>query len=464
VSLRPPSPGWILVLLAVALWAPAPGARAAGAPDDLPDWRFEGGQVKAWLGYASHEAGDVNGDGFDDVIGGAYRYDGDQNAVGQALVFHGSATGLSITPDWANEDERAGAWYGHSVATAGDINGDGYGDVIVGAPSPSPSSETKLGRVYVYFGSAEGLSTTADWTHDGAQPQAWLGRTVRTAGDVNGDGYDDVIFGEHAWDDGGSKEEGRVFVFHGSPEGLGPTADWTVEGGRAGAMFSRWVATAGDVNADGYDDVIVGAHFWGNDQANEGRAFVYHGSAGGLSTTPNWVAEGDQVGAWFGRHVHTAGDVNADGYDDVIVGAPRYDNDQLDEGRAYVFHGSPDGLSPTPNWVGEASVERAWYGRAVGAAGDIDGDGYDDVIVGAPQYHNGGIIEGGRAFVYLGSSEGVNLTAEWSAGIKQAYAWFGRSAHTAGDVNGDGLADLIIGAPQYDAGEDDEGGVFAFYG
>ena len=105
------------------------------------------------------------------------------------------------------------------------------------------------------------------------------------------------------------------------------------------------MATAGDVNGDGYADVIVGAFGYDNGQADEGRAFVYHGSAGGLSGSAAWTAESDQAGAWFGSSVATAGDVNGDGYADVIVGAPYYDNGQTDEGRAFVYHGSAGGLS-----------------------------------------------------------------------------------------------------------------------
>ena len=119
------------------------------------------------------------------------------------------------------------------------------------------------------------------------------------------------------------------------------------------------MATAGDVNGDGYADVIVGAPNYDNGQTDEGRAFVYHGSASGLSTTANWTAESDQASAYFGYSVATAGDVNGDGYADVIVGAPNYDNGQTDEGRAFVYHGSASGLSTTANWTAESDQASA---------------------------------------------------------------------------------------------------------
>jgi hypothetical protein len=163
------------------------------------------------------------------------------------------------------------------------------------------------------------------------------------------------------------------------------------------------------VNGDGYADVIVGAPNYDNGQADGGRVSVYHGSAGGLSTTPVWTAESDQASAYFGNSVATAGDVNGDGYADVIVGAPNYDNGQTDEGRAFVYHGSAGGLSATPNWTAESNQADAYFGSSVGTAGDVNGDGYADVIVGAPNYDNGQADEG-RAFVYYGNGgRGVAL-------------------------------------------------------
>ena len=127
-------------------------------------------------------------------------------------------------------------------------------------------------------------------------------------------------------------------------DGLGLMPAWTAESDQAGARFGLVVASAGDVNGDGYADVIVGAPGYDNGQTDEGRAFVYYGSAGGLSGSPGWTAESDQQGASFGISAATAGDVNGDGYADVIVGARDYDNGQENEGRAYVYYGSAGGL------------------------------------------------------------------------------------------------------------------------
>ena len=130
---------------------------------------------------------------------------------------------------------------------------------------------------------------------------------------------------------------------------------WTAEPDQIGALFGFSVATAGDVNGDGFSDVIVGALAYDNGQNEEGRAFVYLGSAAGLSTTAAWTAEGDQASAQFGHSVATAGDVNGDGFSDVIVGAYVYDNGRANEGRAFVYHGSAAGLSTTAAWTAEAT-------------------------------------------------------------------------------------------------------------
>jgi hypothetical protein len=200
---------------------------------------------------------------------------------------------------------------------------------------------------------------------------------------VNGDGYADVIVGAHGYD-AGSGVEGRAYVYHGSAAGLSSTADWTVEGNQYNCQLGKSVATAGDVNGDGYADVIVGAFIYSNGETNEGRAYAYHGSASGLSTAPAWTAESDQANAQFGYSVGSAGDVNGDGYADVVVGARWYDNGHDEEGRAYLYYGNDgpgfsvlprqkqvDGLTPLPplgmtagyDWVQLCLMRRMPLGR-----------------------------------------------------------------------------------------------------
>lgn len=427
-----------------------------------PGWTAESNQANAELGFSVSTAGDVNGDSFSDVLVGAARYDNGQNDEGRVFVYYGSASGLATAPAWTAESNQANALFGCSVAPAGDVNGDGFGDVIVGALGYD-NGQVDEGRVFVWYGSASGLGpsgtpSNADWTAEGDWAGAKFGTSVSVAGDVNNDGFSDVIVGA-PYLDNGQTDEGRAYVFRGSPSGLIVTPLWTAEANQNSTKFGAAVATAGDVNGDGYSDVIVGAN--PNGVGTAGWAYVFHGSAGG-PIGPFWVGAYNQLND-YGGPVATAGDVNGDGYSDVIIGAPDYTAGHNQEGRVFVFHGSAAGLGTTPAWTTESNQNGALYGYSVGPAGDINGDGFGDVVIGAPGYTNGQSQEG-RAFVYLGSATGLAATAAWAGESNQDLASYGASVATAGDVNGDGYSDVIIGAPLYSAGQPGEGRAQVYYG
>ncbi|MBI2932040.1 MAG: FG-GAP repeat protein, partial [Planctomycetes bacterium] len=426
-----------------------------------PAWTAESDQAWAYLGNSVATAGDVNGDGYDDVIVGAYMYNNPLADEGRALVFHGSPTGLSGTPNWIAEGEQDSAFFGISVAAAGDVDADGYADVIVGAYLYN-NPELDEGRVFVYHGSAAGLSSSANWTAEINQATADFGACVSTAGDVNGDGYSDVVIGADFYQND-QTDEGAAFVYHGSATGLSSAWDWMVEGNQANCGFGASVSTAGDVDGDGYDDVIVGAYLFNNGQSGEGRLFVYHGSAGGLSSSANWTAESNMVDARLGNSVSTAGDVDGDGFADIIAGAFWYTNPELREGAAFVYHGSAGGLPVAPSWSVEGNQASAYLGISVAAAGDVNGDLYGDVIVGAYWYDNPESNEG-IVRVYEGSAAGLPGAPSWTADSNQASAYFGRSVSGAGDVNGDGFGDVIVGAYGYDNPDSSEGRAFVYHG
>ncbi len=432
------------------------------SPSPAADWSTMGGQEGAQMGRAATGAGDVNGDGYDDLLVGVERYDNGQVDEGRVYLFYGSATGLASQPAWSTESNVAGAVFGYSASTAGDVNGDGYADVIIGAPGHT-NGEANEGRAYLYLGSLAGLAATPAWMWESNQSGANIGQAASTAGDINGDGYADVIIGAPHYSSG-QAGEGKAFVFYGSPAGLGSTPNWTAESDQAGAAFGCDAGTAGDVNGDGYADVIVGALYYDNGQTDEGRAFVYLGSASGLASTASWTAESDQDGAKFGVSASTAGDVNGDGYADVVVGAYLYDSGQTDAGRAFVYLGSATGLNSTYSWMAEGDQPSAAFGMSSTTAGDVNGDGYADLFVTAPWY-NGGQYQEGRAYVYYGSASGLQSTPAWTAEGNQyrallGYSWFGH----ADDVNGDGYADIVVGALWYDGGQTDEGAAFVYHG
>ena len=422
-----------------------------------PSWTVEGNQTEANLGYSVGTAGDVNGDGYSDVVVGAPGYDNGQTDEGRAYVFLGGASGLSATPTWTAEPNVAYSAFGCSVGTAGDVNGDGFSDVIVAARDYS-NGESKEGAAFVYLGSLGGLALTPAWTAESDQVDAHLGMSVGTAGDVNGDGYSDIIVGAYFYDNGNT-DEGRAFVYHGGPSGLSGSASWTAEGDQDSAYFGSSVATAGDVNGDGYSEILVAAASYDNGQADEGRVHLYMGGASGLSTIPSWSAEGDQAGANFGSAVGTAADVNGDGYADVIVGAINFNN----RGRALVYLGGSLGLAAAPVWTVDGEQDVSRYGGFASTAGDVNADGYADILVGAyffsnPDYHEG------KAYLYLGSSTGPSSMASWTLEGNQNQAALGSSVGSAGDVNGDGYSDVIVGAFLFDNGQTNEGRAYVFHG
>ncbi|MFO0826756.1 MAG: FG-GAP-like repeat-containing protein [Phycisphaerales bacterium] len=426
-----------------------------------PSWSAQGNQLQANFGYSVAGAGDVNGDGFDDVIIGAPYFDGGLADEGRAFVYYGSPAGLAAAPDWTADGGQAFGNLGLAVASAGDVNGDGFDDLIIGAPY-FDAGQVNEGRALVYYGSPSGPSAAPNWSAESNQDAAYFGAAVASAGDVNGDGFADVVVGAPRYDNG-SADEGRAYVFLGTSVGLSASPAWTAEPNILGAHFGAAVASAGDVNGDGFDDVIIGAPELAATQSDEGRALVYLGSASGLSPTANWTAESNQVGARFGTSVSSAGDVNGDGFDDIIVGAYLFDGGQTDEGRIVVYYGSATGPSHAPSWMAETDQAGANIGVSVASAGDVNGDGFGDIVAGAFGY-DVSLPNEGRAYVFEGSATGLGTEPAWTARGNQAGAFFGTSVAGAGDVNGDGASDVIVGAPYFDGGAPDAGSAFLFLG
>ena len=363
------------------------------------------------------------------------------------------AVGMSRDPGWDTTGEHSGDDYGRSVAWAGDVNGDGYADLIVGAPLLGDD----VGKVYVYHGSATGLVGVVGspaWSATGETELDEFGHAVAGAGDVNGDGFDDILVAAVHHSSG----RGKVYAYHGGKSGLATTPAWSVAGTREGDALGTAIAGASDVNGDGYADVIIGA---AGMNEHSGHAFIFHGGPGGLSGTTEsaaWNAGGAAAGHRFGASVSGAHDVNADGFCDVLVGAPGPTNAPLD-GTAYVYHGGEGGVATTPAWSVTATPTLSGFGASVAGAGDVDGDGYADVAIGAP-YHS---AARGRVYVYHGGETGVTgglAHAAWVVQTDEPDDRLGASVSGARDANGDGYADLLVGVP----GARDGGGAVYLFG
>ena len=363
---------------------------------------------------------------------------------------------------WSADGNQPNAHLGASVCAAGDVNGDGFSDLVVGAPGYS-NGQTGEGAVFVYLGSAAGLPATPSWSAESNQAGAGFGRSVSTAGDVNHDGFDDLLIGADLYD-AGAADEGAVFLFFGSNAGLGPNgtpanADWTFTTGLAGAALGTCVAFAGDVNNDGFDDIVCGAPLWADGQIGEGAVFIFHGSASGPGSSPDRLLQGNQSGGRFGQSL-SGGNINGDFYSDLVIGAPLWDDTFTDEGAAFVFLGSAAGIAAAPVDVRIDFGRTAGHlGQSVAVVGDMTGNGYGDVVIGAP----GPATFGGEATIYLGSSTGVLIPLGGLAGNNPGDA-YGAAVASAGDVNGDGLADAVWGGPGVDGAGADAGVIRLYLG
>jgi hypothetical protein len=348
------------------------------------------------------------------------------------LALHvGSASGLDLDPVWTDERERSDEL--GRPTRAGDVDGDGYGDVLFGDYDHAPGGPgVGSGRAAAYYGSSSGLGATADWSAFGESGVGAFAADFAAAGDVDGDGFDDVIVSDPVLGEGQS-HRGRVYLYRGSAEGLGDTAAWTAEG-EIQAWFGASIAGAGDVNGDGFDDVVVGAPFQTDTEAG-GRAYLFLGSASGLGALPAWTGHGDESVSphnLYGGHLAGIGDVNGDGFDDLLVGAPGTAASDGPVGRVHLYLGSAAGPSETAWDAGRAGDG---YGWAFVGAGDLDGDGYADVAFN----DYGGTVE-----VFLGSPAGLPTESAWMRGPHASYQALGSTVGPAGDVDGDGFDDLVV--------------------
>lgn len=414
----------------------------ANTKTDISDEGFLGEGAGDWFGYSLSSAGDVNSDGYSDVIVGARQNDAAGTDAGRAYIYFGGNP-MDYIPDVILNGVSAGDNFGFSVSSAGDVNADNYSDVIVGAPL-NDAGGFDAGRAYIYYGGAA-MNNVPDVILTGQASGDYFGWRVSSAGNFNGDNigdiWADVIVGA-PYNDAGGSDAGRAYVYFGNYT-MDNNADIILTGEAAGDIYGVSVASAGNVNGDYFGDIIVGASRNDANGLDAGRAYIYYGAAL-INTTPAVILNGIQLtaGDYFGYSVASAGDVNGDSYGDIIIGA--YSNNQsgTDAGRAFLYYGAYTmDNSVDMNYYGENVND--FFGICVATAGDVNSDGYSDIIIGAV-YNDAGGTDAGRAYIYFGGTDINNLADITLTGKTQDY--FGWFVSNAGDVNGDGQSDPLVGA------------------
>jgi hypothetical protein len=413
------------------------------------------------LGRSVSNAGDVNGDGIDDLIIGAPGADPNGSASGETYVVFGSDGGFAPSLDLSSLEKGDGSTgfvlngidqlddSGFSVSSAGDINGDGFSDILIGAPYADPNGLAS-GETYVVFGTEEGFGNSLELssleTGDGStgfvikgiDELDRSGYSVSSAGDINGDLIDDILIGAYGADPNGDYS-GETYVVFGTEEGFGNSLELSsLETGDSSTGFvingigqldfsGRSVSSAGDVNGDGFDDILIGApgsEFFSDD--GSGKTYVVFGTDEGFGNSlelssletgdgsTGFVINGIDADDLAGGSVSSAGDINGDGFGDILIGAPYADPNGMDRaGETYVVFGSDQDFGPSLDlsdlngsngFVIKGIDERDYSGRSVSSAGDINGDGFGDILIGAPYADPNG-YDNGETYVVFGSDQ-----------------------------------------------------------
>ena len=548
---------------------------SASGPSTSPDWSYHGDQFYGVFGRCISGGGDINGDGYDDVIIGTPKYSINVAADGVAFLFYGGPDGLSELPEWYATSSIIDSRFGFSINSDGDFNNDGFSDIIIGMSMENDDlyyfeAERK---VFIYYGSPDGPQWEADVVLSAPDSNIYYGQSI-TSANINGDDYDDVIISGSNYRPGPASPSMLVYLgsaagisgevyqdyfnsksiqlvenagdvnndgyediialreypvlFTGSATGLSEQPIWTF-------VTTTWPGSqclegVGDINLDGYDDVMIGSSYYAGHIGSESSTFLlFFGREAGLSDFPVWwnylsgsagsennsisvsgkgdinndnypdiltglastetasgivgsvslfqggkmaydiiyepdtTLQGFTGSLVFGSGTTPLGDIDMDGYDDLAIGAEAYDDEFSTEGFIKIYKGSATGLSPIADLTIEGDYYSAHLGKSVCAPGDITNDGYDDLLAQANNYL-GALPSSGRIYLFSGGPDGFDSIPDFSYSGTFTDGNFGDQIKKIGDVNGDGINDFITNEPGYDGGQTDEGRILVYYG
>lgn len=346
---------------------------------------------------------------------------------------------------------QSGDQLGWLINGVGDVNGDGCDDVMF-ARVWATRTENSQGILELYLGSRGGRFGLPVQTLYGQGRHSLFPRAVASYPDVNGDGRVELLIGEYFYRPTDHRNVNTVALYLSCPAGFDTVAAWRVIGDQPYAGFGDAdnLSTLGDVNGDGHPDVLIVSPFYSGRFPEEGAAFLYLGQAGGLSASPAWTARGGQSGTRLGWQTESVGDVNGDRYDDIVLGAESADGREPSAGRVDFYPGGPNGPPSKPTWSAVGDRSHSGFGRSVVGVGDVDGDGFADFLVGHSG-HSGSEVLDGRAYLYRGGPHGPLAPPAWSGFPYGSGAGFSSRMARLGDVNGDGVPDFVVSAPAYSA-------------